>query len=152
MTRTAAAELVTLLYDEGLSHLFVNPGMHAAPLREALAEADTLGVPHPQPVLCVHEQVALTAAHGHHLASGAPQAVMVHVETGRLSLGSAVQNVQRDRVPAVLFSADRADRPQLISHPHHSPSHTDPTPELPHASRNWSADRSMVRDPRPLLP
>src|SRR5215831_850354 len=79
--RTAAAELVTMLQDEGISHLFVNPGMHAAPLREALTEAEAAGLPHPQPVLCVHEHVALSAAHGHFLVSGGPQAVMVHVES-----------------------------------------------------------------------
>jgi acetolactate synthase I/II/III large subunit len=151
MTRTAAAELVTILYDEGISHLFVNPGMHAAALREALAEADTLGVPHPQAVLCVHEQVALTAAHGHHLASGAPQAVMVHVETGRLSLGAAVQNVQRDRVPVVLFSGDRAECRQLISDRHDSPSHAGSGPVLLGASGKWAADLSMVGDPGTLL-
>ena len=65
--RTAAAELVAVMYDEGVSHLFVNPGMHTAPLRQALAEAGAAGLPHPTPVLCVHEHVALCAAHGHHL-------------------------------------------------------------------------------------
>jgi len=104
--RTAAAELLTVLYDEGVGHLFVNPAMYSAPLRAALAEADAARVPYPQPVLCVHEQVALCAAHGHHLASGSPQAVMVHVEGGQLNLGSALENVQRDRIPVILFSAD----------------------------------------------
>jgi acetolactate synthase-1/2/3 large subunit len=102
--RTAAAELVTILFDEGISHLFLNPGMNTAALREALADAHAVGVP--QPVLCVHEHVALSAAHGHHLASGLPQAVMVHVEAGGLSLGSAAENARRDQVPVVVLSGE----------------------------------------------
>jgi acetolactate synthase-1/2/3 large subunit len=101
--RTAAAELVSILSDEGVGQLFLNPGMHIAPLRDALAEAGLQGIPHPQAVLCVHEHVALSAAHGHHLASGGPQAVMVHVESGQLALNEAIANAQRDRVPVTLF-------------------------------------------------
>src|SRR5713101_3420265 len=108
--RTAASELVTILYDEGISHLFVNPGMHTAPLREALARAQATGVPHPRSILCVHEHVALSAAHGHHLVSGMSQAVMVHIETGNLNMGSAVENAQRDHIPVTVFSGGAAQR------------------------------------------
>src|SRR5215813_8269089 len=101
--RTATAELTAILYDEGVSHLFVNPGMHTAALRDALAEAEAAGLPHPQPVLCVHEHIALSAAHGHHLVSDAAQAVMVHVENGHLRLDSVAENAQRSRVPVVVF-------------------------------------------------
>src|SRR5215469_10070501 len=101
--RTVAAELVTMLQDEGIGHLFVNPGMYTAPLRAALAEADAAGLPHPQPVLCVHEHVALSAAHGHHLVSDAPQAVMVHVENGDLKLECVADHAQRSRVPVTVF-------------------------------------------------
>src|SRR5258708_18402089 len=107
--RTATADLVAILYDEGVTHVFVNPGMHTAPLREALADADAAGVPHPQPVLCVHEHIALCAAHGHHLAGGGPQAVMVHVASGRLNLGGAPLNAQRDHVPVPLFCGGAAE-------------------------------------------
>lgn len=105
-TRTAAADLVTILTDEGVSHLFVNPGMHTAPLRQALDGAAIEGIPHPEPVPCVHEHVALSAAHGHHLAGGGPEAVMVHVEGSALNVGSAVENLKRARVPVVIFTAD----------------------------------------------
>src|SRR5215467_8998306 len=112
--RSATADLVAILYDEGVSHLFVNPGMQTAPLRDALAEAEAAGVPHPQPINCVHEHVALCAAHGHHLAGGGSQAVMVHVESGRLNLGAAAGNAQRDRVPITLFCGGGAECRQLL--------------------------------------
>ena len=105
-TRTAAADLVTILTDEGISHLFVNPGMNTAALREALDGAAIEGIPHPEPVHCVHEHVALSAAHGHHLAGGGPQAVMIHVEGAPLSVSSAVENLKRARVPVAVFTAE----------------------------------------------
>jgi acetolactate synthase-1/2/3 large subunit len=102
--RTAAIELATILYDEGISHLFLNPGMFVTPLREALAEIRAAGMALPQPVLCGHEHLALSAAHGHHLVGGGPQVVMVHVAGGRLQLAGALENARRDRVPVAVLA------------------------------------------------
>ncbi|KAA8970155.1 thiamine pyrophosphate-requiring protein [Mycobacterium sp.] len=100
----AAANLVELLADEGVSHLFINPGTDSAPVQEALAAARAVGAPAPQPVLCVHESVALAAAIGHHMVSGRPQALMVHVDAGTLNLGCQLHNAQRNRTPVVVFA------------------------------------------------
>src|SRR2546421_5272656 len=102
-TIEAAADLVALLADEGVSHLFINPGTDTAPVQEALAAAREAGRPLPEAVLCLHEQVALSAAIGHHMAGGRPQAVMVHVDAGTLNLGGAVHNAQRNHVPVVVL-------------------------------------------------
>lgn len=100
----AAAELTATLADEGVQHLFINPGTDTAPVQEALAGARAGGSPSPRAVLCTHEFVALSSAMGHYLASGTPQAVLVHVDAGTLNLGGAVHNAQRNRVPAVIFA------------------------------------------------
>ena len=94
-----------ILYDEGVSHVFVSPGAHATALRDSLTDAETAGAPHPQPILCAHEQVAILAAHGHHLASAAPQAVIVSVEGPELNLGGAIHGAQRHRIPIAVFSS-----------------------------------------------
>lgn len=107
--RSAAADLVAVLFDEGVSHLFLNPGMQVAPLREALSEAQAAGLPHPKPVLCAHEHVALSAAHGHHLLGAGPEAVMVHVEGGNMNLDTALENAHRDHVPVTVFSSRPLD-------------------------------------------
>ncbi|HKF78206.1 MAG TPA: thiamine pyrophosphate-binding protein [Candidatus Dormibacteraeota bacterium] len=106
--RSAAAELLSILHDEGVSHVFVDPDMHTAPLRAALSAARDEGAQHPQLVLCVDERVAVAAAHGHHLAGGRPQAVMVEVEAAQRDLGGALESAQRDRVPATVFWGVRA--------------------------------------------
>lgn len=104
MFGNAAAELIATLADEGVQHLFINPGTDTAPVQEALAAARKDGSPHPRAVLCTHEFVALSAAMGHYFATGTPQAVMVHVDAGTLNLGGALHNAQRNRVPAVIFA------------------------------------------------
>ncbi len=100
----AAAELIATLADEGVQHLFINPGTDTAPVQEALAAARKDGLPYPRAVLCTHEFVALSSAMGHYFATGTPQAVMVHVDAGTLNLGGALHNAQRNRVPAVIFA------------------------------------------------
>jgi acetolactate synthase I/II/III large subunit len=110
----AAANLIALLADEGVSHFFINPGTDSAPLQEALAAARAAGTPAPQPVLCVHESVALAAAIGHHMVSGQPQAAMVHVDAGTLNLGCQIHNAQRNRTPVVV-PVDRSPSPKSMN-------------------------------------
>ena len=100
----AAAELVATLADEGVQHLFINPGTDTAPVQEALAAGRTGHTPSPRAVLCTHEFVALSSAMGHYFATGTPQAVMVHVDAGTLNLGGAWHNAQRNRLPVVIFA------------------------------------------------
>lgn len=114
----AAADLIALLADEGVTHFFINPGTDSAPIQEALAAARAAGTPSPQAVLCVHESIALAAALGHHMASGRPQAVMVHVDAGTLNLGCQLHNAQRNGTPVVLFAGRTpySSAPQVRGH------------------------------------
>jgi acetolactate synthase-1/2/3 large subunit len=103
-TEDAAHQLVGILADEGVDHLFINPGTDTAPVQEALAAARVSGRASPRSVLCVHEHVALSSAIAHHMLSGRPQAVMVHVDAGTLNLGGAIHNAQRNRTPVVVMA------------------------------------------------
>jgi acetolactate synthase-1/2/3 large subunit len=113
-----AAEFVATLADEDVRHLFINPGTDTAPVQEALAAARKEGTPSPRAVLCLHEFVALSSAMGHYLASGTPQAVIVHVDAGTLNLGGALHNAQRNRVPVVIFAgrSPYSDSPAIPGH------------------------------------
>ena len=101
---TAADQLLSVLVDEGITHLFLNPGTDTAPIQEAFAARRAQGRVEPVPVLCLHEHVALSAAIGGFMVTQRPQAVMVHVDCGTLNLGGAVHNAQRNGVPAVIFA------------------------------------------------
>jgi acetolactate synthase I/II/III large subunit len=149
--RTAAAELVSMLQDEGIGHLFVNPGMHTAPLRAALADGDAAGLPHPQAVLCVHEHVAISAAHGHHLVSGSPQAVMVHVESGDLKLESVAEHAQRSRVPMTVFYGSGGGWNGTLREAPKAPPQLASEPGLITTTSKWAADLTCAADPGVLI-
>jgi acetolactate synthase-1/2/3 large subunit len=73
---------------------------------EAYALAKGSGTLHslPELILCPHESVALSAAHGYAQVSGEPQAVIVHTDCGTQNLGGAIHNASRGRVPVLIFA------------------------------------------------
>jgi len=140
-----------MLQDEGVGHLFVNHGMNTAPLRAALADADAAGLPHPQPVLCVHEHVALSAAHGHHLVSDAPQAIMVHVDDGQLKLESVAEHAQRSRVPITVFYGSGGCWNDAMPQAPTLPPQVKSEPGLLATTSKWAADLTCADEPGALL-
>ena len=102
----AAEAYVKALIAHGVECLFLNPGTDTIPIQEALSKLEQLGQPVPRTVLCLFELVALAAAHGYYVASGRPQAVLVHVDVGTQNLGGMLHNAQRGRA-AVLICAGR---------------------------------------------
>jgi acetolactate synthase I/II/III large subunit len=101
------AEAVLALYAaHGVDYIFINPGTDTFPLQEAYARRMELGLPCPQAVMCIHEHVAVSAAHGYYLATGRPQVVQVHVDLGTINAGGAMHNAQRANV-GIVFTAGR---------------------------------------------
>jgi acetolactate synthase I/II/III large subunit len=97
------AESVLLgLKRNGIDYLFANAGTDFPPIIEALAHlpADTL----PEPITIPHETAAVAMAHGYYLATGRPQAVMVHVNVGLANAAMGVINAMSDNVPVVVMS------------------------------------------------
>ena len=101
---TAATAFLNALHEAGVSYIFANLGTDHPPIVESLAEANVTGRPVPQLITCPHEMVALSAAHGYAQATGRAQAVVVHVDVGTQSLGGAVHNAAKGRVPVLLFA------------------------------------------------
>ncbi len=101
---TAAVAFLDALRDAGVEYVFANFGSDHPGLVEAIAEARAHGRPVPQVITCPNEMVALTAAQGHAQVSGRAQAVVVHVECGTQSLAGAVHNVDKGRVPVLIFA------------------------------------------------
>ena len=84
-----------LLNAYGVDYLFINPGTDLAPILESIAKFKAQGRPTPEAVLCLHESVAMAAAHGYFMVSGRVQVVMVHVDVGTQNLGANLHNAQR---------------------------------------------------------
>lgn len=97
---TTSTAFLEALSESGVSFLFANFGSDHPPILEALAEGRNL----PRVITCPSEMAALSAAHGYAQATGQAQAVLVHVECGTQSLGGAVHNASRARIPALIFA------------------------------------------------
>jgi acetolactate synthase I/II/III large subunit len=101
---TASAAMLEALQEAGVSYIFANFGSDHPALIESIAEARSLGLPIPTVVTCPHEMVAMTCAHGYAQLTGRAQAVVVHVDCGTQSLGGAVHNAAKARIPVFVFA------------------------------------------------
>ena len=93
-----ASLLLETLLDEGVTHLFGNPGTTELPLMDALVNEERLAF-----ILTLHEGVAISAAEGYGLSTGRPAAINLHVAPG---LGNAM---------GLLYNAKRSGAPMLVT-------------------------------------
>ena len=101
---TASTAMLEALQEAGVAYIFANFGSDHPALLEAIAEARALNRPIPAVVTCPNEFVAMSCAHGYAQLTGRAQAVVVHVDCGTQSLGGAVHNAAKARVPVFVFA------------------------------------------------
>lgn len=104
---TVAEAYLSVLKDRGVSRLFVNAGTDFAPFVEAYARQKQSGLDFPELVVCAHENLAMSMAHGAYLGDGRLQAVMVHTSVGTANAVCGVFNAATDRIP-ILLAAGRS--------------------------------------------
>jgi len=101
---TTAEAFLVALHRRGVGRLFVNAGTDFAPLVEAYARQKHSGLELPDVVVCAHENVAISMAHGAHLGDGRVPAVMLHTSVGTANAVCGVLNAARSRVPILLMA------------------------------------------------
>jgi len=104
MAATAGDIVLASLRRHGIERFFANPGTDFPAIVEGFARAKSTGAKVPRPVLVPHENLAVAMAHGAYLMTGAPQAVMVHVNVGTANTINLLANAARDRVPLLLMA------------------------------------------------
>jgi acetolactate synthase-1/2/3 large subunit len=104
---TVAEAYLSVLKDRGVSRLFVNAGTDFAPIVEAYARLKQSGLDFPEPVICAHENLAISMAHGAYLGDGRVQAVMLHTSVGTANAVCGTLNATTDRIP-ILLTAGRS--------------------------------------------
>ena len=100
----AGETLLAVLAARGVDYLFGNAGTDFPSIIEAFAKAQIDGRAAPQPVTVPHENVAMAMAHGVYLATGRPQAVMVHVNVGTANAICGLINATRENIPLLLLA------------------------------------------------
>ena len=92
------------LQRRGVEYVFANAGTDFAPVIEGLAYLRAQGDPAPAFLAIPHENLAVAMAHGYHLLSGKPPAVMVHTTVGTANAMMGLMNAARDHIPLVLMA------------------------------------------------
>ena len=100
--KTGGEALLTALKECGIDYLFANAGTDFPPIIEGLARLPESDVP--TPVTVPHETAGMAMAHGYWLVTGAPQAVMVHVNVGLANAVMGVINAASDNIPVFVLS------------------------------------------------
>jgi acetolactate synthase-1/2/3 large subunit len=100
----AAEALLMRLKAHGIDYLFANGGTDFAPIIEAYVTGGARGSAMPQPLIIPHETAAVAMAHGYYLATGRPQAVMVHVNVGLANCIMGLINAASENIPMVVLA------------------------------------------------
>lgn len=87
----------------GVEYVAINPGASFRGLHDSLV--NYLGNRDPTLVLCNHEEVAVSIAHGFAKATGKPMAAVVHSNVGLLHAAMAIFNAWVDRQPVLVIGA-----------------------------------------------
>lgn len=93
--------VVNLLRDLGYRYLPMNPGSSFRGLHDSVVNHG--GNTAPQLLLCLHEEIAVSIAHGYAKATGLPAVAAVHDLVGLMHASMAVYNACLDRVPLLLL-------------------------------------------------
>jgi len=101
---TTSTAFLEALQEAGVSYIFANLGSDHPAIIESLAQAQKDNQKLPKLIICPHEMVAMSAAHGYAQITGEPQAVIVHVECGTQNIGGAIHNAFKGRVPVLVFA------------------------------------------------
>jgi thiamine pyrophosphate-dependent acetolactate synthase large subunit-like protein len=95
--------IAAMLRELDVPYLALNPGASFRGLHDSLV--NYLGNERPQMLLCVHEEVAVSIAHGYAKASGRMMGAVVHSNVGLMHASMALFNAWCDRAPLLLLGA-----------------------------------------------
>ena len=86
-----------------IPYLALNPGASYRGLHDSIV--NYLGNTQPQMLLCLHEESAVSIAHGYAKASGRMMGVVLHSNVGLMHGSMAIFNAWCDRVPMLILGA-----------------------------------------------
>ena len=91
------------LRDLKIPYIALNPGASYRGIHDSIV--NYLGNETPQMILCLHEEVAVSIAHGYAKVTGKAMAAAVHSNVGLFHATMAVFNAWCDRMPVVIVGA-----------------------------------------------
>jgi thiamine pyrophosphate-dependent acetolactate synthase large subunit-like protein len=92
--------IVDLLQGFGIEYVALNPGATYRGLHDSLVN---YGEGKPEIILCTHEKVAVSLAHGYAKTTGRPMGAIVHDVVGLLHATMGIYYAHLDRVPVIVM-------------------------------------------------
>lgn len=133
---TGRRAFLQLLVDEGVTHLFGNPGTTELPIMEVVPDFPQL-----QFVLGLHESVVLGMADGYARASGRLAAANVHVAPGLGNAMGALYNAKFSNSPLIVTAGQQEQGHGLLE-----PLLYDPLVPLAQPLAKWAVEVTRVED------
>jgi thiamine pyrophosphate-dependent acetolactate synthase large subunit-like protein len=93
--------VVYLLNRLGVEYVTLNPGATTRGMHESLVTYG--GNVSPEVITCSHEEIAVAMAEGYYLATGKPQAVLVHNIVGLQHASKAIYEAWLNQVPMIII-------------------------------------------------
>jgi thiamine pyrophosphate-dependent acetolactate synthase large subunit-like protein len=93
--------VVYLLKRLGVEYVMLNPGATTRGMHESLVTYG--GNVAPEVITCSHEEIAVAMAQGYYLATGRPQATLVHNIVGLQHASKAIYEAWLDQVPMIII-------------------------------------------------
>ena len=104
--------IVDLLKVLGVDYVALNPGSSFRGIHDSLVNYSG---GKPEMVLCCHEEIAVSLAHGYAKAAGKPMAAIVHDVVGLQHASMAIYNAWVDRVPGLRMDGERPTPTELAA-------------------------------------
>ena len=95
--------MALLLRDLGFPYIALTPGASFRGLHDSLV--NYLGNKNPELLLCVHEESAVSIAHGWTRVTGKPMPVALHSNVGLMHATMSIFNAWCDRIPMLIIGA-----------------------------------------------
>jgi acetolactate synthase-1/2/3 large subunit len=93
--------VVYLLHELGVDYAILNPGATTRGLHESLVTYG--GNKAPEVITCCHEEIAVAMAEGYYLATGRPQATLVHDIVGLQHASKAIYEAWLNNTPMLIL-------------------------------------------------
>src|SRR5215510_9862108 len=93
--------VVYLLHELGIEYAILNPGATTRGMHESLVTYG--GNQAPEVITCCHEEVAVAMAEGYYLATGKPQATLVHDIVGLQHASKAIYEAWLNSTPMLVI-------------------------------------------------
>jgi len=112
ITRPGSDLMVQVIHDLGIEFAAANPGSSFEGLQESFINYSSPGKPvngKPEWITALHEESAVTMAHGYAKAEGKPMVAVLHGTIGIQHAAMSIYQAYYDRVPVVMLAGNDPD-------------------------------------------